>query len=124
MTSWNEATLKRRQRWFPWLALAAAVTMAAGYIVLDLELLAAPLAVGIPFAILVALTLATLGTSVAPRNAKVFLVAAVVGVIVLRTLIGALSTLFASGLIVTVIGAVLSVSPLVVLAAYYFRRLR
>ncbi|MGM1017512.1 MAG: hypothetical protein ACQEW8_08250 [Actinomycetota bacterium] len=124
MTSWNEATLRRRQRWLPWLALASAATMAAGYVALDLKLLAAPLAFGIPFAILVALTLATLGTSVVPRNAKVLLVAAAVGVIVLRTLIGALFTFFASSVFATVIGAALAVSPLVALAAYYFRRLR
>lgn len=124
MTTIDQKSLNRRQRWFPWAVLLSAFIMATGYVLLDLQLVAWPLAVGIPLALLAALALSTLRASVAPRRGGTYLAVAVFAVLVLRTLLGAVTALLPETAPVAVVAVVLAVSPLLVLAIVYFRRLR
>lgn len=124
MTTIDQETLKQRQRWFPWMTLVAAIVMASGYVLLDLQLVGWPIAVGAPFILLLALTIWALRASVTPRRAGTYLSVAVFTVIVLRTLVGALASSFIASALVSVFAALLTVSPLIFLAALYFHRLR
>lgn len=123
MATSNAVIRKNRERWFPVATLLAAVVMGAGFLLLDFQLAPWPITLGVPLVLLVALTMWGLRTSVAPPKSGSYLLAATLLVLALRAVTGAAVSFLSSSPLLVVLAAIVTVSPLLFVAALYYRRL-